>query len=386
VARYKLLAFSIGNFFIGLGGALYALMMGFVSPPDFDFGVSLIMLSVVILGGLDSIPGVVLGACLLIPLPERFRFLQEYRLLLYGLAIILMLLFRPRGLWPAAGRRYGLRGPAGATRGHGGGDPMSLFATRALTVRFGGLTALDAVDVALEEGEVLGLIGPNGSGKTTFFNAVTGLVPGNGEVLFRGADLRGTQPDAVCSRGIARTFQSSRLCLSLSVYHNGLIGMHARARTGLWDTLFRRGRAMAEIREGLARAAHLLGLFNPDLPGRGFDPVGDLPQIDRRRVEICRALAARPRLLLLDEPSAAMSPEETVELMKDLQVVRDEMPGLGLILIEHDMFVIEGVSQRVVAFNYGRKIAEGTFAEVARNDEVREAYLGRGTGRKGGDR
>ncbi len=260
---------------------------------------------------------------------------------------------------------------------------MSLFATRDLTVQFGGLTAVDHVDVGLKEGETLGLIGPNGSGKTTFFNAVTGLVPAGGEVSFRGQSLAGLEPHAICREGIARTFQSSRLCLSLSAFDNVLIGMHAQARTGVWGALFRRRAAVAEVRQGLAKAAHLLGLFNADLVARGFDPVGELPQIDRRRVEICRALAARPRLLLLDEPSAGMSPEETVALMKDLQVVREEMPGLSIILIEHDMFVIEGVSQRVVAFNYGRKIAEGTFTEVAANDEVREAYLGRGTGRKG---
>ena len=254
---------------------------------------------------------------------------------------------------------------------------MSLFATRGLTVRFGGLVALDQVDVEVREGETLGLIGPNGSGKTTFFNAVTGLyAPVAGEISFRGESLRGLEPHAICRRGIARTFQSSRLCLNLSVFDNVLTGMHSQVRCGVWDALFRRRRVMAEVRKGLRHAAHLLALFNADLVDRGFDPVGALPQIDRRRVEICRALAARPRLLLLDEPSAGMNPEETRELMKDLQIVREEMPGLSIVIIEHDMFVIEGVSQRVVAFNYGRKIAEGSFTEVARNEEVRTAYLG----------
>jgi len=254
---------------------------------------------------------------------------------------------------------------------------VSLFATRGLTVRFGGLTAVDQVDVSVDESETLGLIGPNGSGKTTFFNAVTGLVGATGEVLFRGGALRGLEPHVICGRGIARTFQASRLCLGLSVFDNVLIGMHTQVQTGMWDALLRRRRVIAEVRHALTQAAHLLSLFNADLVDRGFDPVGELPQIDRRRVEVCRALAARPRLLLLDEPSAGMSPDETAELMKDLQIVREEMPGLSIIIIEHDMFVIEGVSQRVVAFNYGRKIAEGTFAEVARNEEVREAYLGK---------
>jgi branched-chain amino acid transport system ATP-binding protein/sulfate-transporting ATPase len=254
---------------------------------------------------------------------------------------------------------------------------VRLFETESLTVRFGGLTALDQVDVGVDAGETLGLIGPNGSGKTTFFNAVTGLVPAAGTVRFRGQELAGLEPHLICRQGIARTFQASRLCLRLSVFDNVLIGMHTQVRTGAWDAVFRRQRVLGEVREALGRATHLLGLFNAELVNRGFEPVGGLPQIDRRRVEICRALASRPRLLLLDEPSAGMSPAETVELMKDLQVVRGEMPGLSIVIIEHDMFVIEGVSQRVVAFNYGRKIAEGRFAEVAANEDVREAYLGR---------
>jgi branched-chain amino acid transport system ATP-binding protein len=257
----------------------------------------------------------------------------------------------------------------------------ALLVTRGVTVRFGGLIALDGVDLEVAAGETVGIIGPNGSGKTTLFNALTGLYAPVGEILFAGRNLTGLEPHRIARLGIARTFQSSRLCLGLSVFDNVLIGMHPRRRTGLVDAVLRRRRFLEEIRRAVEQASHLLSLFNPELPGRGFERVGQLPQIDRRRVEICRALASEPRVLLLDEPSAGMSPEETAELMKDLAIVRQEMPTLSVIIIEHDMFVIEGVSRRVVAFNYGRKIAEGPFAVVAATPEVREAYLGKETAR-----
>ena len=256
---------------------------------------------------------------------------------------------------------------------------MSRLQVRDLTVRFGGLVAVDGVTLTVDEGETVGLIGPNGSGKTTLFNAITGLYPAAaGDVLLGAERITGLEPHVICRRGVARTFQSSRLCLELSTFDNVLIGLHPHVRTNAWQALFTRRRFLREVEEALDVARGLLALFNRALVRRGFERAGALPQIDRRRVEICRALASRPSLLLLDEPSAGMTPEETDELMKDLKTVREQMPGLSVVIIEHDMYVIEGVSQRVVAFNYGRKIAEGAFAAVAADEGVREAYLGRG--------
>jgi ABC-type branched-subunit amino acid transport system ATPase component len=230
----------------------------------------------------------------------------------------------------------------------------------------------------IQEGEILGLIGPNGSGKTTIFNMVTGLyTPTSGDVYFEGESLLGRQPYEIARRGVARTFQSNRLCLDLSVLDNLFIGMHYRQQSWLFDAIFRRSALSGEVRRAREKALELLDIFNPELVDRAGDAAGDLPQIDRRRVEVCRAMAVEPRLLLLDEPSAGMTPEETEELMADIKKVQQASRGISIIIIEHDMKVISSITDRVVALNYGRKIAEGTYQAVAATEEVREAYLGK---------
>ena len=254
---------------------------------------------------------------------------------------------------------------------------MNILAARGLSVRFGGLIALDALDLQLQAGEVLGLIGPNGSGKTTFFNAVTGLYrPAGGHVVVNGRDITGASPQAVSAAGLARTFQRSRLCLPLSVFDNLMIGNHRNLDHGIWTNLIRRGSLKRQIESAVAKARSLIAIFSTALAGRLFDPVAALPMIDRRRIEICRALIGEPRILLLDEPSAGMTHDETHELMDDLMTARARLPVLSIILIEHEMNVIERVTDRCAVLNYGRKICEGAYRDVAGDERVRKAYLG----------
>lgn len=253
-----------------------------------------------------------------------------------------------------------------------------LIETEQLTIHFGGLAAVNEVDFHMDEGEVVGLIGPNGSGKTTFFNLLTGIYrPTGGSIRYRGENLVGLPAFKIAKKGIARTFQNNRLFLNLSVLDNILIGMHPHQDSDWFDAIFRRRYAEKELQQGVEKSLELLGQFSQDLAESCYRRAGDLPQADRRRVEICRALASSPKLLLLDEPSAGMSPEETEVLMEDIRKVREKLEGIGVIIIEHDMMVIKGVAERVVVLNYGRKIAEGSFEEISNNEEVLEAYLGR---------
>jgi branched-chain amino acid transport system ATP-binding protein/sulfate-transporting ATPase len=252
-----------------------------------------------------------------------------------------------------------------------------LLEARGLTRRFGGVVALDRLDLAVSPTEILGLIGPNGSGKTTFFNVITGIYGADaGGVTFRGADLTRASPRAIYQAGISRTFQRSRLSLPLSIFDNIMIGNHKRLHQGLWFNLMRRGAFRQEFARSYDAARALLDVFEPRLADRMFEPVAGLPMIDRRRIEICRALISEPALLLLDEPSAGMTHDETTELMDDILLVRDRNRDLTIIIVEHEMSVIERITDRCVVLNFGRKIAEGPYRELAADPEVQEAYLG----------
>lgn len=253
----------------------------------------------------------------------------------------------------------------------------TLLSCSGLTMRFGGLVALDALDFTVGKGETVGLVGPNGSGKTTFFNVVTGLYRASaGAVRFEAADLFARSPQQVGRAGIARTFQRSRLMLDQSVFDNIAMGALGRLDLGLLSSLFRRRKFRGELETIVEEARALTQRFNPAIAAGLFQPVGTFTMIDRRRIEICRALIGAPRLLLLDEPSAGMTHEETRRLMDDLLAFREEMPDLAVVLVEHEMDVIRRVSDRCVVLNFGRKIFEGPFEALIADQEVQAAYLG----------
>lgn len=246
-----------------------------------------------------------------------------------------------------------------------------------LTMRFGGVTALDDLTMHVNEGEVLGLLGPNGSGKTTFFNVITGLYrASSGNVSFRGENITDATAQEVYLHAITRTFQRSRLSLPLTVFDNIAIGDNRRLNTGLIFNLFARDRFEKEYDRVVEQVSALLLTFNPKLAVKIFEPVASLPMIDRRRIEICRALISEPDLLLLDEPSAGMTHDETAEVMNDILQVRSKIKPFTIILIEHEMSLIQRMTERCIVLNYGKKIAEGTYEEIVSNREVQVAYLG----------
>jgi branched-chain amino acid transport system ATP-binding protein len=380
------------------------------------------LLCMVVLGGAGSLKGVILGG-MLITLFDRVVLTETtsmvrwigrtsgipglatvdltlWRWFFFGLGLVLVMLLRPEGL---AGRRVRPVPPSAddaddriamepvptprveaipgwlravAQRDGPGLSAAPLLEVRGLIKSFGGVVALNDVDLVVPRGTVIGLIGPNGAGKTTFFNVVTGLVRADsGRIVFEGMPLVGLRPNAIVARGIARTFQSIRLFPQMTVLDNVLVGEHCRLAATVPGAVFRPPAVVVEEARARTRAHELLAFVG--LGGKEDDLARSLAYGDQRRLEIARALATEPRLLLLDEPTAGMNPRETETLTELIGLLRREL-ALSVLLIEHDMGVVMGVSDRITVLDYGTRIAEGTSAEIQRHPRVIEAYLGAG--------
>jgi branched-chain amino acid transport system permease protein len=411
LVRTKLLAFAMGAAFAGMAGVYYVAKLQTATPEMFGFPVSVMILVMVVLGGMGSVWGVVVGAVSLQLLQSWFlpdmtewlhalgaaignKWLQTIDLargieLIFGIILVVMMLFRREGLIPAQRRAAALsfeaQNVAGVRRG-GFEDARAVVTAdpspglaldiKGITVRFGGLVALNAVDLTVPAGSVVAVIGPNGSGKSTLFNVITGLTPAaGGSIAFHGTELIGLRPHQILKLGVARTFQNIRLFPTLTVLDNVLVGEHARLRTGPIEAVLRTGRARAEERRARAFALAIIALFGNRLAPRLSQAVGGLSYANRRRVEIARALASRPKILLLDEPTAGMNPAETLELAEQIKSLHEA--GMTILLIEHKLDVVTQLADKVVVLDHGEKITEGKPEEVRRNEEVLRAYLGR---------
>ena len=415
--RFKLLAFAIGAAFAGATGTLYVAKLQTATPEMFMFPVSVMILVMIVFGGIGSVWGVVVGALILQMLQSWFledlsqwlhalgrlinvAWLQRIELassieLIFGLILVFMMLYRREGLIPATRRMPALsldqqsaqveRGGFSALQAfgdedRGGGEVPGqtgpLLDISGLTVSFGGLVALRAASLTVPYHSVVAVIGPNGSGKSTLFNAVTGLVtPDSGSVRFAGREIGRLPPHRVLEAGIARTFQNIRLFPNLTVLENVMIGMHARLDAGPAGALLRLPRTRREEEAARERALEILALFGNRLLPRAEHVASSLSYANRRRTEIARALASRPKLLLLDEPTAGMNPAETLELAEQIKSLHHA--GLAIVLIEHKLDVVVSLADNVVVLDHGEKIAEGPPDVVRRDEEVIRAYLGR---------
>lgn len=389
---YKLFAFTLAAFFAGVAGGLYAHQIGMLSAKTFGFNKSIEYLVMVVLGGMGSITGSIISTAVLVALPEFLRGFSEWRLVIYSTMLILMMLFRPVGLmgtkefsliqvWENAGRwlknTLGLKKRQAKmpyTPHYDVWEDSVVLETKNLGIRFGGLVAAEGINLHLKNNEIVGLIGPNGAGKTTVFNILTGVyAPTDGNVVLLNKSINGMSTHDITKNGIARTFQNIRLFKSMTVLENIKVAFHTRMQYSPVSGIVR-GSAYQTEEMGIdIRARELLRVF--DMEDVANSQADSLPYGQQRKLEICRALACNPKVLLLDEPAAGMNPIETAELMDTIKIIRNRF-SVAILLIEHDMKLVMGICERIYVLNYGRIIAEGTPSQIGQNPEVIAAYLG----------
>ncbi len=373
VYRVKVAAFALCALLGGIGGGLFAGGFAYVSPDQFSFAESIVFLTMALLGGVASPIGALIGTTLLIVLPETLRFLKSVPglyLAIYGLAVILIIRFMPDGIWGFVQsylRRFMMPAPFAQAAPELVLVPAKLETPSALEIEglskhFGGLKAVDGVSFSVRRGSVHALIGPNGSGKTTTLNVLSGLyTPTAGKIALDGHDVTGLPPHARTAAGLGRTFQNIRLFRSMSALDNVVVGAE------------RKGNELGQGHAALvdqARAA--LGFVG--LEERARDPITSFSYGHQRLIEVARALAGNPTLLLLDEPAAGLNSTEKLELRGLLK--RIAAKGLTILIIDHDMALVSDVAEHITVLNFGRRIADGVAAEVLRNPDVIAAYLG----------
>jgi branched-chain amino acid transport system permease protein len=389
--RYKVMAFAISALPAGIAGSYLASYLSFVGPTNFTVDVSILAVEAVILGGMASLPGSILGSAILVIALEVLRSIAEFRKAFIGITIILLLVFRPQGLLGefslqdllAKGARDRGVKPLAGDRKHKrttvvsqSVDPQNakvILQGVGVTKHFGGVQALQSLDFELHQGEILGLIGPNGSGKTTLFNVISGIFPAtSGNVIFADKPTDGLPAHTFATRGLQRTFQNVRLFKRLSVLTNVKIGAHVRVKANVFHTLARTPAFRCLEREAEEAAYYWLTFVG--LEHRADELARNLPYGEQKLLEMARALAGNPKVLLLDEPAAGLNANEVKALANVIRRIREM--GITVFVVEHNMRLIMDICDRVIVINFGGKVTEGTPAQIQQNPAVQEAYLG----------